>query len=184
MAHILCIAGHPHPEQSLANAAILAEVEKAGLDLTVENLAETCGQWDIAAEQEKVKAADVLVFQFPFYWYSYPALLKKWVEEVLAHGFAYGSTGTALKGKDFFLSFTTGGAKDTYRPGGVQNRPVEEYLYNFDQLALFTGMKAHAPFVTYGCMYVPGVSAEADKERILKDCQASAQKLIAALEKC
>ncbi|MBC3536050.1 NAD(P)H-dependent oxidoreductase [Megasphaera hominis] len=184
MAKILLIAGHPHPEQSLANATILEEIKKSDLDITIEDLAAKGWNFDIPAEQAAVKAADVLVFQFPFYWYSYPALLKKWVEEVLAHGFAYGSQGTALQGKDFIISFTAGAPFDTYKAGSTQNRPVAEYLYNFQQLAEFTGMKPHDPIVTYGCMYVPGVSTEEDKKRIISDCKKSAAKLLEELKKC
>ena len=144
MAKILLIAGHPHPEQSLANATILEEIKKSDLDITIEDLAAKGWNFDIPAEQAAVKAADVLVFQFPFYWYPF----------------------------------------DTYKAGSTQNRPVAEYLYNFQQLAEFTGMKLHDPIVTYGCMYVPGVSTEEDKKRIISDCKKSAARLLEELKKC
>ena len=44
---------------------------------------------DIAAEQEKVKAADLVIFQFPLSWLSYPAILKGWMDRVLCNGFAF-----------------------------------------------------------------------------------------------
>ena len=53
--------------------------------------------------------ADVIVFQFPTHWYSVPGILKLYIDTVMEHGWAYGSTGTALKGKAFIIS-TTGGA--------------------------------------------------------------------------
>ena len=111
------------------------------------------------------------------------ALLKKWVEEVLAHGFAYGTGGTALQGKDFFISSTTGGPEESYSHEGPQNHPISEFFFNFDQLATFTGMKKHEPIITYGCMYVPGLSTEEDKQKIVDNCKASAQKLIEELKK-
>ena len=107
MAKILVISGHPHLDQSLANQTILTELKNSGLDITIEDLSEIGWDFDIEAERKAVVDADTLVFEFPLYWYSYPALLKKWVEEVLAHGFAYGTGGTALQGKDFFISSTT-----------------------------------------------------------------------------
>src|SRR2546426_721327 len=33
---------------------------------------------DIAAEQEKLLAADAIIFQFPLWWFSMPAILKGW----------------------------------------------------------------------------------------------------------
>lgn len=102
---------------------------------------------------------------------------------VLAHGFAYGTGGTALQGKDFFISSTTGGPEESYSHEGPQNHPISEFFFNFDQLATFTGMKKHEPIITYGCMYVPGLSTEEDKQKIVDNCKASAQKLIEELKK-
>src|SRR5688572_22145541 len=45
---------------------------------------------DIAAEQQKLLWADAVIFQFPMWWFSMPAILKGWVERVFAYGFAYG----------------------------------------------------------------------------------------------
>ena len=47
-------------------------------------------QIDVTAEQAKLVKADVIVWQFPVNWYSLPALLKKWLDNVFSHGFAYG----------------------------------------------------------------------------------------------
>lgn len=41
-------------------------------------------------EQEKFKQADVIIFQFPIYWFSAPALMKKYIDEVYAHGVFFG----------------------------------------------------------------------------------------------
>jgi NAD(P)H dehydrogenase (quinone) len=45
---------------------------------------------DVKAEQEKLLWADMLILQFPLWWYSMPAILKGWVDRVYAFGFAYG----------------------------------------------------------------------------------------------
>ncbi|WP_439815737.1 NAD(P)H-dependent oxidoreductase [Zavarzinia sp. CC-PAN008] len=47
---------------------------------------------DVAAEHGRIDRADGLVFVFPIYWWSLPALLKGWVDRVLTNGFAYGYT--------------------------------------------------------------------------------------------
>lgn len=41
---------------------------------------------DVKKEQKKLLWADALVFAFPFWWFSMPAILKGWVDRVLAYG--------------------------------------------------------------------------------------------------
>jgi len=75
---------------------------------------------DVAAEQDKLRRADLVIFQFPMWWFSMPAIMKGWFERVYAYGFAYGvgehsekrwgeryGEG-ALKGKRAMLVVTTG----------------------------------------------------------------------------
>lgn len=45
---------------------------------------------DVRAEQEKLASAELLVFQFPLWWYAPPAILKGWFDRVLTSGFAHG----------------------------------------------------------------------------------------------
>jgi Flavodoxin-like fold len=54
---------------------------------------------NVAREQELLTLHDVIVFQHPLYWYSYPAILKEWQDLVLESGFAFGHMGTRLAGK-------------------------------------------------------------------------------------
>lgn len=44
---------------------------------------------EVAAEQQKLAAAELLVLQFPLWWYGPPAILKGWLDRVLTDGFAY-----------------------------------------------------------------------------------------------
>ncbi|ASK79110.1 hypothetical protein CF386_08550 [Paraphotobacterium marinum] len=92
-------------------------------------------KFDIIKEQEFLIAADVLMFQFPLYWYSTPHSLKKWMDEVLQYGFAYGSEGNKLLNKHFFCSFTTGGPEKSYRAGSFNNYSMSELLKPLQQTA-------------------------------------------------
>lgn len=47
---------------------------------------------DVREEQSKLAAAELLVLQFPLWWYGPPAILKGWFDRVLTSGFAYGDT--------------------------------------------------------------------------------------------
>jgi NAD(P)H dehydrogenase (quinone) len=44
---------------------------------------------DIVAEQAKIKRADLVILQFPIWWFGMPAILKGWADRVFARGFAY-----------------------------------------------------------------------------------------------
>ena len=130
MQKILVINGHPNPEASVAGKAVLNTLESSRCEMQIRTLAQLCGPngFDVAAEQEALRRADVIVWHFPFYWYSVPAILKKWIDDVLTRGFAHGTGGTALHGKKFLLSFTTGAAAQEYAKGRAMNWPVEAFL--------------------------------------------------------
>jgi len=54
-------------------------------DVTIHPLYEAYPDWsiDVTREHELLLAHDRIVLQFPFYWYSSPPLLKKWLDFVL-----------------------------------------------------------------------------------------------------
>lgn len=76
---------------------------RAGNVVDLMGEAQAAGQLadDVVEEQRKVAAAELLVFQFPLWWYGVPAILKGWFDRVLTNGFAYGTldpeTGVPLR---------------------------------------------------------------------------------------
>ena len=74
---------------------------------------------DVPTEQDRLRRADVIVFQFPLFWFNIPSLLQRWMEEVWLHGFSHGTNGHALKGKKLLLSLTTGAPAEVYTPQGA-----------------------------------------------------------------
>ncbi len=106
---------------------------------------------DVSAEIAKLHRADMLILQFPLWWFSMPAILKGWVDRVFAYGFAYGvgehsdrrwgdryGEGT-LAGKRAMLIVTAGGWEDHYTPRGI-NGPMDDLLFP----------------ITHGILYYPG----------------------------
>ena len=77
----------------------------------------------VKTEQDKVAWCDLVIFQFPVWWFSMPAILKGWVDRVLSRGFAYSSgrkyESGHFKGKRAMLSITTGTADTLYEPNGI-----------------------------------------------------------------
>ncbi|EBP7542248.1 glutathione-regulated potassium-efflux system oxidoreductase KefF, partial [Salmonella enterica] len=106
---ILIIYAHPYPHHSHANKRML---EQAGTleNVEIRSLYHLYPDFniDVAAEQEALSRASLIVWQHPMQWYSVPPLLKLWMDKVLTHGWAYGHGGTALHGKHLLWAVTTG----------------------------------------------------------------------------
>lgn len=116
---------------------------------------------DVQAEIEKLLWADLLILQFPLWWYSMPAILKGWVDRVYAYGFAYGvgehsdrrwgdrfGEGT-LAGKRAMLIVTTGGWEEHYSARGV-NGPIDDLLFPINHgILYYPGYQVLPPFVVY-----------------------------------
>ena len=109
---------------------------------------------DIVLEQEKLKAADLVILQFPLWWFGLPAMLKGWVDRVMTMGFAYGAGRRydqgGLKGRRAMLALTTGGPEASYTERGI-NGPMERILFPIQHgMLYFCGLEVLPPFVAYG----------------------------------
>ena len=180
MAKILVISAHPHMERSLMNKTILEELTQSSLDLSIRDIAADCCHVDVAEAQAALKEAETIVFQFPVYWFNAPALLKHWYEEVFTPGFAHGEGAEGLKSKKLILSATIGAPEAAYSPQGL-GHSMSDFFANFYTMAAMTGMEMGDPVLSYGCMYIPGVSTEADKEAMIAKAKEHAKKLIAEI---
>ncbi len=148
---ILVLFAHPSLERSEVNRHLLSASRSID-DVTVVDL---YGEYptfriDIDREQQRLLEHDVIVFMFPMYWYSTPAILKEWQDLVLEHGWAYGTDGTALHGKLFLCAFTAGGRESAYREQGYNHYTVRELLRPLEQTAVLCGMRYLPPFALFG----------------------------------
>ncbi|SDN26315.1 Putative NADPH-quinone reductase (modulator of drug activity B) [Actinomyces ruminicola] len=109
---------------------------------------------NVKAEQDVLTAADRIVWQFPMYWYSTPALLKQWEDDVLEHGWAYGSTGTALHGKELGVAVSPGGAGERYAREGAFHYTLTELLRPLQATSNLIGTRFLRPFITTGAMAI------------------------------
>ena len=151
MSKILMIVAHPNIESSIGNKTIVEHFKSLHPEAEIDELYKLYPDFkiDVKKEQEKLLKADFIILQFPYYWYNAPALLRKWFEDVLEHGFAYGSKGKALQGKKLIISFTTGSPIDAYKEGGMQNFTLDDLTKGFHQLANLCSMN-WAGFVVSG----------------------------------
>ncbi|NTS78033.1 NAD(P)H-dependent oxidoreductase [Catenovulum sp. SM1970] len=162
MSNVLVISGHPNLAKSNTNQIILQTIANRVNDVEIRKLDQLYPDYqiDVAAEQLALLAADIIVLQFPFYWYSVPALLKKWIDDVFSYDFAYGNKGDKLHNKDLILSFTIGGPKESYDPLGYNHFPIAQLIQPLQQTAYLTGMVFHPPVYSHGMVYIPGVYNE------------------------
>lgn len=163
---ILVLFAHLAIHRSRINRAMVEAIR--GLEgVLVHDLLEAYPDFYVDVERERalLRAADLVVFQHPIYWYSTPAILKHWQDVVLTRGFAYGEGGTALRGKDFLHAVSTGALAEAYRPDGVHARPLAEYLAPVEQMARFCGMRPLPPLVVHGGHGLPDATIAAHAQR-------------------
>lgn len=173
MRKVLINYGHRQPQNSRFNARLLAAVTDLP-NVTINNLGQRYPDLRIDGERERalLLAHDVLVLQFPFYWYHTPAILKEWQEEVLAFGFAYGPGGDKLQGKAMLVAMTTGGPAEAYQHGGYNHYTFDELLLPLHATANLTGMTWLPPFISAGVLRQTQAESESDasayRQRLLE----------------
>ncbi|WP_375282098.1 NAD(P)H-dependent oxidoreductase [Pseudooctadecabacter sp.] len=153
MAKVIVYYAHPGQTFSRANR-LMAKRAAAMNTVTFVDLYADYPRHDIDIDREQARLLDhdVIVFQFPMYWYSTPSILKEWQDLVLQHGFAYGHGGDKLAGKTLLLAVTAGGATEAYSTDGYQNHPIRDFLVPLEQTARLCGMTFAAPYVLFGAL--------------------------------
>ncbi|MCF2860307.1 NAD(P)H-dependent oxidoreductase [Pseudoalteromonas sp. SMS1] len=147
---ILLLFAHPSPHRSEVNCPMFEYARALEYVTAVDLYAHyPTYQIDIDKEQRQLNAHDVIIFQFPFYWYSTPSILKEWQDLVLEYGYAYGHGGTALHGKIFLCAISAGGRADAYRTNGYNHFNVRTLLQPLEQTAYITGMQYLPPFALF-----------------------------------
>ena len=117
---------------------------------------------DIQAELDKLLWADLVIFNFPIYWFSAPAILKGWFDRVLVSGICYGGKRFydqgGLAGKKALVTVTLGGRDHMFGEGAIHG-PLEDMLRPILRGTLaYTGMTVLPPFVAW---HVPYISNDA-----------------------
>lgn len=148
---ILVIAAHPQREHSRVNAALMAAAQ-AQPRVQLRDLYRLYPDYaiDVPAEQAALAQARLVVWLYPTHWYAMPALMKLWLDEVFAFGWAYGPGGHALQGRDLWLATSTGGTEAAYHPAGHNRYFFEHFLHPNEQTAALTGLRWLPPLVLHG----------------------------------
>ncbi len=158
----LLVLAHPALHRSRANAALL-EAAQARPEITIHDLYQNYADFliDVEAEQQRLLDHQLIILQFPMYWYSAPALLKEWLDMVWLHGFAYGRLGTRLRGKTMLAAVTAGGDAGAYRPGGINRFTMAEFLRPLEATAHLCGLTWAEPFIVHDSIQMTEASRRA-----------------------
>ncbi len=145
------LAAHPNLRDSKVNHRLLAAARTvSGVDSHDLYASYPDFDIDVPAEQARAASAQLIVLMHPVQWYSMPALLKLWLDEVLTYGWAYGPGGGALQGKDLWLVATTGGPESSYHPKTYNRYFFDAFLPPYEQTAALCGMRFLPPLLLHG----------------------------------
>jgi len=149
--NILILFAHPALQKSRVNKQLIKYVRDIE-GVTFHDLYETYPDFHIQVkrEQQLLTRHDIILFHYPLFWFSIPALLKEWLDLVLEHRWAYGKGGTALKGKILLNVTTTGGRESFYQKKGFNRHTLAEFLVPIEHTAFLCGMDYLPPFVVHG----------------------------------
>ena len=154
--NILVILAHDDMNNSRVNKRFAQELESCD-NVEVRDIKALYPDYkiDVQAEQEAIKRADKIVFQFPMFWFNAPSILKEWMDKVYSLGFAFDVTKDGyerkeLDGKEFMLAVSMGGVQESY--DGEKVKSVNECLTPYIYTSKFCGMRVVDPFYIYGAM--------------------------------
>jgi NAD(P)H dehydrogenase (quinone) len=120
---------------------------------------------DIQQELDKLVWADLLILNFPIFWFSTPAILKGWIDRVLVSGICYGGKRFydqgGLRGKKALVTVTLGGREHMFGEGAIHG-PLEDMLRPLLRGTLaYVGLDVLPPFVAWHVPYISQQAREA-----------------------
>jgi NAD(P)H dehydrogenase (quinone) len=149
---------HPDLSSSRINAAWYKAIESLpGVNVIDLYRRYPDGKIDIVAEQRLIEAHDRIVLQFPMQWYNCTPLLKQWIDDVFAAGWAYGG-GRAVAGKTLCIAVSTYSKASDYQKGGRYGRTLDELTSPFEVLAFRVEMLYQPGF------FLSGLDSLSDEE--------------------
>lgn len=133
---------------------------------------------DVQAEQAKLDRADLVVLQFPLWWFGVPAILKGWIDRVFVRGYAYGIPDPArpgrnqrygtggLAGKRALAVVTVGGAAEGYGPRGLDGDLTQVLFPLLHGTFFYTGMSPLPPLAIHSANRVSTTDYDAVSHRL------------------
>ncbi len=170
MKNVLLINGHePYAfAEGRFNQTILNAIEdRLKEDFTIVKTIVKNG-YHVEEEQEKFKNADLIIFQFPVYWFSIPALMKKYIDEVYAYGVFFGmgeedakyGFGNGLMNEKTYMFSITSNAPETAfndKEQFFEGQSLDQFLFHMHKTNKFCGMNGLKSFAAYNVIKSPQI---------------------------
>ncbi len=113
---------------------------------------------DIMAEVEKLRTADLLILNFPIFWFSLPAIMKGWIDRVFVSGLTYGGLRFydkgGLAGKTALMAFTLGGQPHMFGPDAVHGALPDMLRHVIRGSLQYVGFRVLPPFIGFHVPYI------------------------------
>ncbi len=113
---------------------------------------------EIARELARLQQADLLIFQFPLWWFGLPAILKGWIDRVFVSGAVYGRSAMfergKFRGKRALVCVTTGAPSEAFGPQALNGDLLDLLMPLHRGVFGFTGMTVLPPFIGHHVPYV------------------------------
>ncbi|WP_062049120.1 NAD(P)H-dependent oxidoreductase [Bacillus sp. JCM 19034] len=173
----LVIIAHSDMETSRVNKRWIQELEKYPEKYTVHELYKFYkeGKIDVEREQKLIESHSNLVIQFPIYWFNCPPLLKGWLDDVLTHGWAFGSNGgNHLMNRKVALAVSAGAKQSDYSEGGRFRYTLKQLLIPFETTFFYCDADYRSFYSYYGKEEVQGAieeDTEAEENELTKSAR-------------
>jgi NAD(P)H dehydrogenase (quinone) len=138
---------------------------------------------DVSSELAKILVADLVIVQFPLWWFGPPAILKGWIDRAFVYGALYSSARRhdrgMCSGKQVLMCVTTGSTEAACAPDG---REGDTRLMLWPTLYAFryVGFTVLEPFLIHGVRSsLRGADAEAQARRLAGETERYRQRLLA-----
>ena len=180
MKKVLVIVAHPDIAHSVVSKRWVEALKRQPQRFTVHELYKVYpdGNIDVKQEQALVEQHAHVVWQFPVYWFNCPPLLKRWLDEVLTHGWAFGSKGKAFQMKKLGIAVSLGAPAQNYTRDGDVGYTVTEVLRAFELVANYVGA-SYQPLFAFHTID----SYESYSEEVLRLVDEGTQAYLAHLNK-
>ena len=112
---------------------------------------------DIQAEIEKLLACDLLILQFPLWWFSVPAIMKGWFDRVFVNGVVYGKgrrfDAGGMKGRRALVCTSTACLPGMVEPDGLLAHLDVNLWHMLHGTLAYAGFEVLAPHASWSIHY-------------------------------
>lgn len=134
---------------------------------------------DIKQEVERLRAADLMVIEFPLWWHAPPAMMKGWFDKVFALGVVWDGDhryeNGFLRNKQSLVITGAGDPQSNYSPDGIHKATLTQHLYPFLHSTLaHAGMNVLQPYVAYNLT----IAGEEERQELLSGLDTHLQKQV------